>query len=96
MALPKNEREKAQERYGIEARRAKAAKDKIATLEADLAAAKTLAEAAEARAEHAKKHPALLDALTPATATSDSQAAADRQGGGSIHDAADDLVRATH
>jgi 3-oxoacyl-[acyl-carrier-protein] synthase III len=84
MALPKNEREKAQERYGIEARRAKHAADKVAALEIEIAAAKQAVKDAEARAEHARLHPALVDALVPATATSDSQADADRQGGGSL------------
>lgn len=83
MALSKNEKEKAQERFGIEARRAKAAADKVAALEAEIVQARIAATAAQARAEHAKTHPALIDALTPATATSDSQAAADKQGGGS-------------
>jgi hypothetical protein len=84
MALPKNEREKAQERYGIEARRAKAAADKVAALKEEIAAAEAAATAAVARAEHARLHPALIDALVPATATSNEQAAADRQGGGSL------------
>lgn len=79
MALPKNEREKAQERYGIESRRAKAAADKVAALEKEIAEAKAARDAAQARAEHARLHPALVDALTSATATSDAQAAADGQ-----------------